>query len=297
MTNRLAIWQCELDPTPFRDNPHVRPSALMAVADKLKAVANMLGTLDTAQTEYGLAVANMAAAYGLAALAAFGVVDGEEPVPPILNLQMAHLAMRNLLANVEFQIELLRDRGRQEDAQRNTAPIAPPPSGGLVIDRPQPKEGKIAIVRWADLGIGIDVGKYHAFSPCPELGQRVRLKDATILLLVGDRWPKVLECLARSRDGKTAAKAELVQKLHPIKSGEISEEQAVFDEGMREKAKNALTTLKNTMADLGRELRGFVTTADPTTVFKINGDDYMAAFTTRHLLCDDDGNYSFGSAK
>ena len=51
------------------------------------------------------------------------------------------------------------------------------------------------------------------------------------------------------------------------------------------------------MGDLGRELRGFVTTEDPTRVFQSNGDDYLAAFTARHLLRDDDGNYSFGEAK
>jgi hypothetical protein len=48
----------------------------------------------------------------------------------------------------------------------------------------------------------------------------------------------------------------------------ISDDQAEFDEGLHLKAKRAKETLRNTMADLGRELRGKVTTAKgQTTVF------------------------------
>lgn len=139
MTDPLDYWREYLDPTPFLDDPLWRPgSTLMAVANKLAAVTTMLGTLDADhpdETEIGLGVANMAAAYGLAVLAAFGVVDGDEPVPPILNFKMAQVGVGNLLRHVEFQIDLLRDAVRQEDAQNDTAPAAPSPSSGLVIDR------------------------------------------------------------------------------------------------------------------------------------------------------------------
>jgi len=160
----------------------------------------------------------------------------------------------------------------------------------------QPKEGIIEIARWSDLGIGIGAEEYYTFTPCPENGEKVKLKDGIALPLVGDRWRNVLEYLALSHDGKTAAKADLVQKLHPINRGEISEEQAVFDEGMQEKAKKALTTLRNTMSDLGRELRGFVETEDTTPPFRSNGDNYLAAFTTRHVIRDSDGNFFFRRA-
>jgi len=138
MNDPLDLWREYLDPTPFRDNPDVRSSALMAVADKLAAVANMLGTLhgdDADEREYGLGLAGMAATYGLAALSHFEPLDRDSPVPPPVNLTMAHVGVEKLLATVEFQIELMRDDMRQEDAQHDTAPVAPPTSGGLVIDR------------------------------------------------------------------------------------------------------------------------------------------------------------------
>ena len=162
----------------------------------------------------------------------------------------------------------------------------------------QPKEGKIAIDRWADLGIGIDEDwSYYAFSPCPELGQRVRLKDAMKLPLKGKaRWPKVLPCFARSDDGKTADQEELIQELGYFKKGKVSTDQAVFDEGLKGKAKDARETLKDTMADLGRELRGFIAT-NKTKVFESNGDYYQTEFTTRHFFRNDDGRITFGKAK
>ncbi len=306
-SNSLALWRRELDPTPILNYPVRRPvSTLMGVVDKLGAVQGYLSMFNTDHAEHGLAVANLAVGYAFSILSHLGLEDDNGPTPPIRNLKMARLAIKNLRAVVRSHFEAWQRAAKDDEAeairaQSESEIVAPTedeadaaPTQDLVIARTQPK---IEISRWAELGIGIGVDKYYGFPKCPERGQRVRLKDANILPLVGVRWRKVLECLAVSRDGKTTAKAELVQHLHPIRRGGISEEQAVFDEGMQGKAKNALTTLRHTMADLGRELRGLVTTADPTKVFQSNGDDYLAAFSTRHLFRDSDGNFFFGRAQ
>jgi len=156
-----------------------------------------------------------------------------------------------------------------------------------------PKEGKIEIDHWRDLGIGIDEDwTYYAFSRCPERGQRVRLKDAKPLPLKGKaRWPKVLPCFARSDDGKTADQEELAAELGYYKKGNVTKAQA-FDAGL-EKAKNVRDKLRVTMAGLGEILRRFIAT-DKTKVFESNGDCYQTEFTTRHLFRDVDGHITFG---
>jgi hypothetical protein len=156
-----------------------------------------------------------------------------------------------------------------------------------------PKQGTILIERWRDLAVGIDDDwGYYAFSPCPDYGARVTLKDAFVLPLKGTRWKKVLPCLARSADGKTGEKSELVLELGYCKKGNISEDRAKAD--LLEETKKASNVLKNTMGDLGRELRDCVQITDKTTVFQSNGSIYKAAFTTRHLLRNSDGNIVFG---
>jgi hypothetical protein len=158
----------------------------------------------------------------------------------------------------------------------------------------QPKAGKIEIAKWADLGIGIDDDwTYYAFSPCPENGEKVKLKNAMILPLKGKtRWPKVLPCFARSDDGKTADQEELAAELGYYKKGDVTNAQA-FDAGMVGKAKAVRDKLRITMADLGEILRRFIAT-DKTKVFESNGDYYRTEFTTRHLFRDDDGYVTFG---
>jgi len=158
----------------------------------------------------------------------------------------------------------------------------------------RPKEGIVKVTRWRDLGIGIGVDKYYAFPQCPELGQQVRLMDGKTLPLVGERWRQVLECLALSQDGKTATKAELVMKLGYLKKGEVRDDYARHEQ--LTVANTALKKLRPTMGDLGRELRNLIVTADLTKVFTSNNDDYLAAFTSRHLIRDSDGNFFFRRA-
>ncbi len=287
----LAIWRHNLDPKPILNYPIRRPgTTLMGVEDKLGAVLNFLGT----HPDEGLAVATLAVGFTFSVLEFLALENNDAPAPTITNLEAARLAISNLRATVRGHLEEWQRAALGDDEPDAVAQDVPNAASvqTLVSDRPH---GKIETDRWADLGIGIGVGKYYAFPKCPELGQRLRLMDAIEILLVGDRWPKVLECLAVSRDGKTAAKAELVQRLGYLKKGDIPEDFA-RDQQLTV-ANNAMNKLRHTMADLARELRGFIDMTDKTKVFERNGDDYLAAFTTRHLLRDDDGNYSFGEAR
>jgi hypothetical protein len=205
---------------------------------------------------------------------------------------MAQRVVGNLLAVVRGHLEEWKMAAYQEDGieseivspKRNSA-------GGLSAD------GQLAIAHWADLGIGIDDDwTYRAFSPCPATAELVKLKDGVVLPLVGERWKKVLECFASSTDGKMARRNELLVRLGKVQKGEVSEDQAVYDEGLVAKAKSLSKLLSATMADLARELRECVATTNNTTVFESNGDTYKAAFTTRHLFRDGDGNITFGRA-
>ena len=180
------------------------------------------------EQEFGLAVAHMAVDFACKLLDHLWLECLDGPTPPIINLTMAQVAVKNLLAAVRGHTEAWQraachdgDEAAEYDATHDDSEaVVPMPD--LVIDHPQ--QGQIEIARWCDLGIGIGVGKYYAFTPCPENGERVRLKDATMLPLVGERWRKVLECLALSRDGKTATKAELVMTLGYLKKGEVRED-------------------------------------------------------------------------
>jgi hypothetical protein len=147
--------------------------------------------------------------------------------------------------------------------------------------------------RWSDLGLGLDgERRIWAFIPCPEKGDRVAVRKATSLELPGNRWPKVLQLLAESKDGKTARVSDLVTQLGFAKKiGQaIPDEQAVYDEGLRLEGKRAIKTLRNAMADLARELKNQVTVDnDPSVPFGKVGETYQAAFTAGLLLENEDG--------
>ncbi len=72
----------------------------------------------------------------------------------------------------------------------------------------------------------------------------------------------------------------------------MSNEQAEFDEQLIQKAKRAKDTLRNTMADLGRELRQQVQ-AKESIVFNVSDVAYHSAFTAGHLLRDEDRRFRF----
>jgi hypothetical protein len=160
---------------------------------------------------------------------------------------------------------------------------------------PSPVSGH-PVLNLKDLGIGFDEVCYWAFSPCPTTGEIVRLTSDHSLRLPGKRWPAVLQCFARSDDGKTARKSELITVLGLQKRGKYSTTQTQADR-LTQHSGRAPRTLSSTMAYLGRKLRKALRAEGGLTVFdgQENSDYYHAFFTCRGLLRGEDGAYRFGS--
>jgi hypothetical protein len=154
---------------------------------------------------------------------------------------------------------------------------------------------RFQIARWADLGIGIDENGYHAFSPCPLVGKKVKLHEAASLKLPGTQWRALLDCLARSSDGRTVERRELALEFGYFKKGNVSWKEVTSEDSVKmEKAEGRVTSA---MANLGRRIRERFITEDKTIIFEANDPNYVAAFTTRHLVRDDDRNVCFGEPK
>ena len=214
---------------------------------------------------------------------AFDYLEIEDPPKRLARAEETAAAVhrvRDLAAFVRSKIK----KGWQSSKQEQTCVVS----------------GSITVARWSELGIGIDEKGYFAFSPCPATGAKVMLREGVRLELIGDRWRKMLACFARSADGRTVAKAELVLEFGYVKAGYVSREQAEYDDKLKAQAKDARTKLTATMADLGRELRPHVViaperkTKKTTPAFQSVGEEYRAAFTIRHLIRDEDRYVRFG---
>lgn len=152
----------------------------------------------------------------------------------------------------------------------------------------------LSIETWSDLAIGIEAdGSFYAFSPAPATNAPIRLRDGIKLDLSGTRWPKVLDCFARSSDGATASKATLITELGYMLAGVVSKDQADFSTDLKTDAKRALPKLTGAMADLGRQLRKFVKCPE-SQVFESGGDVYRSNFVVRHLVRDEGRQIRFG---
>src|SRR5262249_16952519 len=105
-----------------------------------------------------------------------------------------------------------------------------------------------------------------------------------------------IEVFANANDGRTVRISDLLSTLGYVKKTDrtISEEQAEYDEHLVSKAKRAKDTLRNTMADLGRILRGLVQTDDESAVFSSASDfSYQGAFTAGYVIRNDAGRTTF----
>lgn len=137
--NPIAIWRRELDPKPILTDPFVRPgSTLMAVADKLGAVLNYLTTLN-ADDEHGLAVATLAVEFAFSILDFLGLVNNNDPTPPITTLDMACLAISNLRAFVRGQIESWQWAAYQEDDSEVVASTKDEPDAAITPFQDEPE--------------------------------------------------------------------------------------------------------------------------------------------------------------
>jgi hypothetical protein len=176
-------------------------------------------------------------------------------------------------------------------------PTAPPPTTA-----PKHRESLLTATKWGDLGIGIDEeGRYLAYSPCPIYGSVFPVENAVVLDLRGDRWKELLDMLARSGNGNTADKQELMQRLGYLKGGRVATEdlsELKNDKGGMNELKTAQARLTQAMADLGRELRQQIKGPEgkgaPRVLSVAMEGKVQAAFVVRHLLRGPDGKLRFG---
>jgi hypothetical protein len=147
---------------------------------------------------------------------------------------------------------------------------------------------------WDRLGIGIADKGYLGFTSCPDTGAIVFLSQGVPLPLKGKRWPVVLGCFARSEDGRTARKADLLTDLGYIRIGKLSNNQALYEERLRE-MKRASRQLTSAMADLGQQLDKIISAPRQQPVFTagVAVESYTALFTTRVLQKGEDGTFRF----
>jgi hypothetical protein len=148
--------------------------------------------------------------------------------------------------------------------------------------------------RWDELGIGITEKTYIAFTPCPDTGAIVSLSQGVPLDLKGEkRWPVVLGCFARSEDGRTALRSELLTRLGYMPKGKIPDNHALREVMLR-KFNRASRKLTSAMADLGKQLREMIPGPGKGPVFRGEAvESYTASFTTRFILKGEDGTFRF----
>ena len=162
-------------------------------------------------------------------------------------------------------------------------------------------ECRLQIERWSDLGIGMDKDlTCYAFTPCPGLGDRVKIREATPLSLSGERWAAVLLFLARSIDGRTVKKDDLALAMKYVTPGEVQDQSAELDQ-LRSRVSVIARKLRNAMSDLGRQLKEQVHArhkSAPFESFEIDSKPaYQTPFTTRCLITDIQRHYFFGEPR
>lgn len=112
----LAIWREYLDPNPFLAAAH--PLILREVGHRLGEVQVYLAALNddrADEQEYGLAIANLAVDFACKLLDHLWLECLDGPMPPIINLPMAQVAVKNLLAAVRGHTEAWQ-RAAENDA-------------------------------------------------------------------------------------------------------------------------------------------------------------------------------------
>jgi DNA-binding response OmpR family regulator len=150
----LNIWRQDLNARPIISDPHVPPaSTLMGVADRLKAVANVLVTLDNDDAEerhFGIEIAGMAVSFTSKVLDHLGL-GTDDLTTSFLNIKMASLAINNLLAAANGHLE----------EWKRAAPIQPETTVEMVIGQDQPAEPAEADAdQQTESGLNVDLDTF-----------------------------------------------------------------------------------------------------------------------------------------
>jgi hypothetical protein len=162
------------------------------------------------------------------------------------------------------------------------------------------EQALLEVESWSDLAIGINEdGSFLAVTPVPNTGTVFPKEKAVALPLKGARWKKLLQLIARSKDGQSSRKDELLHDFgyytKPVKEEEIKR----AHKEMLSEIDVAAKKLTGAVSDLSRELREYIGAADSSrTNPPLSAADQSvikAGFTCRHLLRGRDGKLRFGS--
>lgn len=144
--------------------------------------------------------------------------------------------------------------------------------------------GKISQVmeidEWEELGIGFDENGCWAFSPRPDIGGSVILKNGTEINIPGNRWVPLLKLLAGSNYGNTARKSDYITACGKVLAipGEDDGATRRYSEEESSEAKNLLAWVSGTTRDLTRLLRKQIACQDPLGAkppISANSDEFI----------------------
>ncbi len=157
----------------------------------------------------------------------------------------------------------------------------------------------LTVEKWADLAIGIwENGNYLALPQVPQHVSVFPKGAATILDLPGDQWKELLDELAKSDDGKTAPKKELLRRFGYIPSA--SEGSGILQDDLRTTIKSVSQQLSSAIGDLSSRLRKLVHANDDKPrenppMSAAGESEVTSKFTVRYLFRDEHGKPRFGS--
>ena len=162
---------------------------------------------------------------------------------------------------------------------------------------------KMAVESWNDLAIGIEYSVsegrplYWALTPPPEFGGIFRKSKGVQLTLGGEQWKSLLDLVAQSDDGRSAAEKDVITQFGYANLSPRDEQAYEYKD--LSLVKNAHNLLSNAVADLNKRLRrscrdaGLVVRRDgrrhppPLSVATVPGT-VTTTFVVGYLLASDD---------
>ncbi|MGA2621987.1 MAG: hypothetical protein ABSF26_30670 [Thermoguttaceae bacterium] len=188
-----------------------------------------------------------------------------------------------------------------QEMKRTFDPDKAPP---LVVPSGQ---GRLTVTRWSKLGIGIHVGdgdpRYFGICPHPDNHAVFPIESATELHLP-DQWKVLLELLAKSENGNSAKKSDVLfglGKLNREVFARIADSDIVDADRLTEMKNEAFGKLTGIVSNLARRLRDQVNgpqDKNGPAVLSVDSVDYVESlFVVRHLVAGSDGKLRFGESR
>jgi|GEM_PF-2178536 len=166
-----------------------------------------------------------------------------------------------------------------ENGGKLEGPGEPPPPDAVEVPKEKAPSAPpvLTIATWEELGIGIDEdGSYLAVTPCPAYGAVFPKEKATRLDLRGDRWKHLLDLPAKSKDGNSAKKQDVMIALRYLQAGRFARDELEELKGngqANDMADSIITTpVLLTVADLAELLN-----TSPRSIYRLNSERKLPA--------------------